>query len=198
VILAGFGLLLITSGAQTSRNAVAVQASRDELVTQIDARALKVEAIRARIVETRRDVARLETRFLETTSRGREISTRLTRLGTRTGLVAVEGPGVRVEVDDAPNATGAQQEVLDEDLQKLVNALWASGAEAISVNGQRLTNLSAIRHAGSAITVNYRSLSRPYVVLAIGDPNAIPARFVETRHGASGWIYRQPSVCSSR
>ena len=44
--------------------------------------------------------------------------------------------------------------MLDPDLQKLVNGLWAAGAEAISINGQRLTNLSAIREAGEAITVN--------------------------------------------
>ncbi|MGH3331031.1 MAG: DUF881 domain-containing protein, partial [Nocardioidaceae bacterium] len=67
------------------------------------------------------------------------------------------------------------------------NALWDSGAEAISINGQRLTNLSSIRQAGSAITVNFVSLSRPYVVSAIGDPDSMPARFVETR-GGSQWL----------
>jgi len=87
-------------------------------------------------------------------------------------------------------ATGPQEQVLDEDLQKLVNALWGSGAEAISINGQRLSNLSAIRVAGSAITVNFKSLAPPYTVLAVGNPDTIPGRFVDTTHGQD-WLTLQ-------
>jgi len=187
VILGLFGLLVATAAIQTSRNAVADQGGRKELISQIEARRADVDATREQIVSTRTGVERLQTQYLDATAEGRAVSTRLDRLGVRTGRLAVEGPGVRVVVDDAPDATGSQQEVLDKDLQKLVNALWESGAEAISINGQRLTNLSAIRHAGSAITVNYRSLARPYVVSVIGDPDSIPARFVETTHGAE-WL----------
>ena len=187
VMLGLFGLLVATAAVQTSRNAVAAESGREGLITQIKARSAKVDATRDRIVETRREVERLQTQFLDDTEEGRAISRRLDRLGTDTGSLAVTGPGVKVVVDDAPDATSSQQEVLDQDLQKLVNALWESGVEAISINGQRLTNLSAIRQAGSAITVNYRSLARPYVVSAIGDPNSMPARFVETEHGAE-WL----------
>jgi uncharacterized protein YlxW (UPF0749 family) len=101
---------------------------------------------------------------------------------------------VRVVVDNAPGA--AQDErlrVLDTDLQHLVNGLWQAGAEAISINGERLTNLSAIRHAGSAITVNFRSLSRPYTVSAIGDPDRLPVRFGNTTSGQT-WLDLQQKV----
>ena len=67
--------------------------------------------------------------------------------------------------------------MLDIDLQILVNGLWESGAEAISINGHRLSNLTAIRGAGDAITVDYRSLTRPYQIEAIGDPRTLPASF---------------------
>lgn len=187
VVGALFGLLIVTAAVQTSRNAVAAAKDREELIAQIRSRSAKVDATRDRIVSTRREVDRLQERFFATTSAGQAVSSRLDRLGTNAGSLPVQGPGVRVVVDDAPNASSAQQEVLDQDLQKLVNGLWASGAEAIAINGQRLTNLSAIRHAGSAITVNYRSLARPYVVEAIGNPDTIPARFVETDHGAE-WL----------
>ena len=187
MILGLFGLLVATAAVQTSRNAVADESGRAELITQIKAASAGVDVTRNRIVRVRQQVTELQTRFLDSTSEGRAVSSRLDRLGVRTGAMAVIGPGVRVVVDDAPDATGPQQEVLDKDLQKLVNALWESGAEAISINGQRLTNLTAIRLAGAAITVNYRSLARPYVVLAIGDPDSIPARFVETEHG-SEWL----------
>jgi uncharacterized protein YlxW (UPF0749 family) len=99
----------------------------------------------------------------------------------------VTGTGLKVVVDDAPGAVSDNQRVLDQDLQKLTNALWASGAEAISINGQRLSNLSAIRLAGSAITVDFVGLTRPYTVLAVGDPDTMPARFVETEHGRD-WL----------
>ncbi|MEP6667176.1 MAG: DUF881 domain-containing protein, partial [Nocardioidaceae bacterium] len=69
----------------------------------------------------------------------------------------------------------------------LVNALWLAGAEAISIDGHRLTTLTSIRFAGQAITVDYRSLSPPYVVSAIGNPDTLPARLLET-DGGQIWL----------
>ena len=187
VILGLFGLLVATAAVQHSQTATVSESGRLEIITQIKARSAQVDSRRARIVDLRDEVATLETKFLETTTQGRALSRRLSNLGGRTGSAAVTGPGVRAVVDDAPDAISEQQQVLDKDLQKLVNALWESGAEAIAINGQRLTNLTAIRHAGSAITVNFRSLSRPYVVAAIGNPDTMPARFLETRDGQA-WL----------
>ena len=70
------------------------------------------------------------------------------------------------------------------DLQIVVNGLWASGAEAVSVNGQRLTSKAAIRFAGQAILVNYRPLTRPYVISAIGDPRSLAADFAASDGGS--------------
>jgi uncharacterized protein YlxW (UPF0749 family) len=105
----------------------------------------------------------------------------------------VHGPGVEIVADDAAEAESDRNKVLDSDLQKLVNGLWRAGAEAISINGERLTNLSAIRHAGSAITVNFRSLNRPYRILAIGDRLTLPARFADTTSGQA-WLDLQREV----
>lgn len=187
LVLGMFGILVATAFVQTSRNAVASEDGRDQLVTQIQARGAQVEARRDRVTELRGEVSRLRAQDLAASSQGRALTSRLGRLGVHTGFTAVTGPGVQVVVDDNPDATSSVERVLDKDLQKLANALWESGAEAMSFNGQRLTNLSAIRHAGSAITVNGRSLSPPYTVLAVGDPDSIPARFVETKHG-SAWL----------
>lgn len=185
-----FGLLAVTAAVQTARNASDVAQGRESLVAQVQRRNAQVDTRRDRIEELRTDVDSLQTRFLEATVRGRALSSRLARLSVRAGTVPVTGPGVKVVVDDAPGATGPQEQVLDEDLQKLVNALWGSGAEAISINGQRLSNLSAIRVAGSAITVNFKSLAPPYTVLAVGNPDTIPGRFVDTTHGQD-WLTLQ-------
>ncbi len=182
-----FGLLVATAAVQTARNAGDEATGRESLITQIEARSAQLDARRTRIEKLRDENDSLQQLFLETTSQGRAISSRLDQLGVAAGAVSVTGPGVKVVVDDAPGAVSDRQRVLDKDLQKLANALWASGAEAISINGQRLNNVGAIRYAGSAITVNRVSLSRPYTVLAVGNPDTMPARFVETEHGRD-WL----------
>ena len=73
--------------------------------------------------------------------------------------------------------------VRDRDLQRVINGLWESGAEAISINGQRLTALSAIRAAGDAILVDNRPLVPPYTVLAVGDGERLSRRFQNSADG---------------
>jgi uncharacterized protein YlxW (UPF0749 family) len=100
---------------------------------------------------------------------------------------------VEILVDDARNAETDRERVLDVDLQKIVNGLWHAGAEAISINGQRLTALSPIRHGGQGITVNFRALDRPYRVLAIGNRLTLPSRFADTTSGQT-WLDTQREV----
>ena len=75
--------------------------------------------------------------------------------------------------------------MLDIDLQILANGLWQAGAEAVAINGHRLSSLTAIRSAGDAITVDYRSLTRPYGSRRSATPRTLPARFAES--GAGAW-----------
>lgn len=102
------------------------------------------------------------------------------------GAESVTGPGIVVVVDDASEATTAQGRVLDGDLNRLVNGLRQAGAEAIAINGRRLTVLTPIRSAGAAITVDFVSLSPPYEVAVIGNPDNLQARFNQTM-GAAWW-----------
>lgn len=100
------------------------------------------------------------------------------------GAVGVAGPGMVVELDDALPADGqeldAGSRVQDVDLQMVTNALWAAGAEAIAVNGHRLTSTSAIRSAGQAILVDLAPLIPPYRVEAIGDVRAMQPAFARS------------------
>lgn len=68
-------------------------------------------------------------------------------------------------------------------MQRIVNGLWQSGAEAVSINGQRLTALSAIRAAGDAILVDNKPLGPPYTVLAVGDGQRLADRFQGSSDG---------------
>ena len=187
VVLALFGTLVATAAVQTSRNADVSASSRESLVAQVNDRKAQLAAQRATARSLNREVTALQNSNLDATNEGRALRTRLSRLGLAAARVPVTGEGIRVVVDDAPGATTDKQQVLDQDLQQLVNGLWLVGAEAISINGHRLTELSAIREAGSAITVNFVSLSRPYTVSAIGNKNQMGAKLLDTEGGRT-WL----------
>jgi len=187
-VLVLFGLLIVTMVLETNRAAPAVQEERDQLIAHIHDESQEVDALRDRATSLQNDVARLEDRVLSRSRAGQSLETRLRRLSVLTGVTPVTGPGMVITVDDAPNAAADRSgQVLDSDLQKLVNALWVAGAEAVSIDGQRITSRSAIRGAGSAITVNYRSLTTPYVIRAVGNPDTLPARLLETE-GGRAWL----------
>ncbi len=101
-------------------------------------------------------------------------------LGGAIGSEPVTGPGLTIVLDDQA-AIRSDQHIQDFDLQVLVNALWASGAEAIAIDGQRLATQSSIRNAGEAILVNLTPLTSPYTVEAIGDPTDLQVRLARTR-----------------
>lgn len=187
LVLAMFGVLLATAFVQTARTADDAAERHDELVKQVLARRDQLQQQRGRAQELREDNASLQDAYLRATAEGRSLQERLEQLGLATGADPAQGPGVRVVADDGPDSAGGEAEILDVDLQKLVNGLWLSGAEAVSINGERLTALSAIRLAGPVITVNYQRISAPYTVNAIGDPARLAARFVDTP-GGQWWL----------
>lgn len=179
------GVLFAIGAVQTTQRAPLVATERDELITRIKAAEATLEVQRAEVVALDADVARLRVAAASGDVAAEARLAEIDRLGASVGTVAVTGPGVVVVVDDAHGSdTDARDRVLDLDLQILVNGLWQSGAEAISINGHRLSALTAIRGAGEAITVDYRSLTRPYRVEAIGDPRTLPASFAMTSAGA--------------
>lgn len=186
-VLAVFGLLVATAALQDTRNASVAQEAHVSLVKQVNERSTQLDTRRATASDLRTEIDTLQKQYLQNTAAGRSLQTQLGRLDVLSGAVAVHGPGVKVVVDDAPGATKDPQRVQDKDLQRLVNGLWQAGGEAISINGHRLSALSAIRQAGGAITVNLVSLVRPYTVSVIGNPKQIPARFTETS-GGSYWV----------
>ncbi|WP_156747318.1 DUF881 domain-containing protein, partial [Mycobacterium sp. E2462] len=115
---------------------------------------------------------------------GQRLLARLDALGLAAASTAVIGPGLKVTVTDpgaGPNLSdvskqrvgGSRQIILDRDLQLVVNSLWASGAEAISVGGVRVGPNVTIRQAGGAILVDNNPTGSPYAILAVGPPRAM-------------------------
>ena len=193
VAVAVFAVLAVTAAVQTSRDSVAQERERRALIEQVKERKATVEADRRTIARLRAENNRLDAELLRASETAGGVLAQRRLLALRSGTSAVHGPGVEIVVDDAVDAQSERNRVLDSDLQKLVNGLWRAGAEAISINGERLTALSAIRHAGTAITVNFHSLERPYRILAIGDKDTLPARFADTTSGQA-WFDLQREV----
>ncbi len=187
VVLALFGVLVATAAVQTSRTADDTATSHAQLVDQVNARKSQLAARRDRVKALTSETDTLQTQFLEATAQGRSVQSRLTSLGVATGADPARGPGVRVTADDGPPVADASNELIDLDLQKLVNGLWLAGAEAISINGERLTALTAVRQGGAVITVNFRPISPPYELRVIGDPDTLAARFIDTP-GGQWWL----------
>jgi uncharacterized protein YlxW (UPF0749 family) len=127
------------------------------------------------------DVQRLA---LADDTEGQRLLTRLDGLSLAAASTAIIGPGLTVQVTDpgaSPNlsdvskqrVSGSRQIILDRDLQLVVNSLWASGAEAISVGGVRIGPNVTIRQAGGAILVDNNPTSSPYTILAVGPPHGM-------------------------
>lgn len=179
------GGLFAVGAVQTTQRAPLVATERDELIARIRTAEVAQDAQRGEVAALDAEIAQLRAAAVSGDSAGEARLAEIQELGLSVGTVAVTGPGVVVTVDDAPGSgSDTRDQVLDLDLQILVNGLWQSGAEAVSVNGHRLSTLTAIRGAGQAITVDYRSLTRPYRVEAIGDPRTLPASFAQTSAGA--------------
>lgn len=173
VAFALFGLLVATAGIQTARNAGTTESNRASIVAQVnDAREL-LDRTRVSLATLNSEVASARQRSAASSAGQAAAEFAYDQVAAMTGAVAVTGPGVRVVVNDAAHPADDTQRVLDSDLRDIVNALWQAGAEAISVDGQRLTALSAIRVAGKQITVNYADIHPPYNLLAIGDPEGL-------------------------
>ncbi len=91
------------------------------------------------------------------------------------GSAAVEGPGLLVTLDDSPQVRSPSGDpndlvVHEADIQTVVNALWASGAEVVAINGERLTAGSAVRCAGNTLLLHGTLHTPPYEIAAIGQP----------------------------
>jgi uncharacterized protein YlxW (UPF0749 family) len=186
IALLFLGFLLAVAASQNYRSAPEAEKQRKELITRINQADGRLNDLRGNQIKLANEVRGLQAGGLSNTSDGAALQQKLDDLELQVGSVAVTGQGLKAVVDDAKDSDDKQGRLLDVDLQQLVNGLWTAGAEAISVNGHRLTSLTAIRGAGSAITVDYSSLTPPYTVLAIGDTATMPARFAQSSGGQ--WV----------
>ncbi|GAB3437869.1 DUF881 domain-containing protein [Phycicoccus ginsengisoli] len=188
--------LLLTFGAIALRApSTAAARAKADIVSQIETRRAAADRQETALRTTQADIDRLRKEALG--SQQAALQAELDTLTLVSGSEAATGKGITLVLDNAPGSesnsadgnprttSGTDEgKVYSKDLQIVVNGLWQAGAEAIAVNGQRLTSRSAIRFAGEAILVNYRPLTRPYRIQAIGDPSTLQTNFAENAGGS--------------
>lgn len=188
------GLLVGIAAVQLRGSETTKQRTKSSLIERIQRQQEVVDRRAGAAGTLRSEISALDADTLRAVSAS--LAAEVERLSLVAGAVPVRGPAFVVTVDDAPtradevsspdpraDSAGADGKVIARDLQILTNSLWEAGAEAISINGQRLTTTASIRFAGEAILVDYRPLKRPYVLTAIGDPGRLPAEFGDGNGG---------------
>lgn len=193
VTLVVIGLCLAVAAHALRVPQAASDKRRTELIGSIKARQSTIDADSRTINTTRRQINALQAKALQHQN-DTSLADRLKTLEVTTGAGAAHGPGLVLTVDDAPGSdtdaegnprtdTSDTGRLTSTDLQIIVNGLWTAGAEAVSINGQRITSQTAIRFAGEAILVNFRALSPPYAISVIGGPE-VADRFKANAGGA--------------
>ncbi len=185
VALVLLGFLFVVAYRQTVADAPRRTATRAALVQQVQGQQDNTDDLQSRADQLRGEIADLRARELTGAA-----AAQLRGLEAATGFSRVRGDGTRVTVGDGDPTispeTGRQTDngrVRDFELQRIANELWAAGAEAVAINGQRLTATSTIREAGEAVLVDYRPVTSPYEVVAVG-PDEMRRRF--ERSGTAG------------
>jgi uncharacterized protein YlxW (UPF0749 family) len=182
------GLLAAVTYAQAASGEAGREEVRAALFEDIGAQSATTDDLSAELEDLRGQVAEARDGALAASAVGQQAIEDLEAAELAAGLDAVTGPGLLVTLADAePDAdadpvggTGddGSGDVRDGDLQLVVNALWAAGAEAVSINDQRLGPTTAIRFAGEAVLVDFRPVTNPYLISAIGDPDELRSRFL--------------------
>lgn len=184
-------VLAVALGAATTWSVLALRApqpsalaAREVLADQITERSAELERLRDRSAALSDEIAARQEQGLSAVDS--PLLDQLAVDSVASGATAVTGEGLRITLQDADTGTDADDpngRVRDSDLQLVVNGLWASGAEAIAVNGERLGPTTAIRTAGDAILVDVVPLVGPYAVEAIGDPQGMQTALARTSGG---------------
>ncbi|MGH3662902.1 MAG: DUF881 domain-containing protein [Micromonosporaceae bacterium] len=177
VVLFAAGVLFVTS-AETARGTELRSDRRVELRELITDRKDEVAALSDRQARLRAGVESDTNRLAKSDGRIRGEQSRARSAREAAGLTALHGPGLSVSLDDAPTRTsgnpprGATADDLvvhQQDVQAVVNALWAGGAEAMSIMGVRVISTSAVLCVGNTLLLHGQVYSPPFEIVAIGD-----------------------------
>lgn len=170
------GLMIVVSSIN-ARGTDLRPGRNTELVDLVQQQSRTNKALQTQLAEQRRSVDELAAAERP----GSQDPAAEQELAQEAGLTALNGPGVRVELTDAPLEVappGVEGDLLvvhQEDIQSVVNAMWAGGAEAMTIQGQRVISTTGIKCVGNTVVLHGIPYAPPYVITAIGDQGRMEA-----------------------
>ena len=184
------GFLLVVAYVRTHRSAPEAARVHAGLVQRVRTAQHQADDLDRRARELEQQLARAQQQALPA---GGAVTKRLDLELLAAGATPVSGPGVTVTLREpkkqsggtsagrgGATSIGATHILTDRDVRSVVNELWRDGAEAIAVNGVRLTPTSAIRFACQAVLVDFKAISAPYRISAVGDADLISTNFAQS------------------
>jgi uncharacterized protein YlxW (UPF0749 family) len=184
------GFLLVVAYVRTHRSAPEAAKVHDSLVDRVRTAQKQGDALDTRVRALEQQLAAAQQQALPG---GSGLTRQLDAAELAAGQTAATGPGMTVTLREPAKPTGgptsgrggttsmgATNILTDRDVRSVVNELWHDGAEAVAVNGVRLTPTSAIRFAGQAVLVDFRPITSPYRITAIGNADVLATDFAQS------------------
>ncbi len=179
-LLLGFAISLQLKSVRFNRSLSSENLRAQELQTLLNSEKEKNESLTADLESAKAQLAELRKNTDE--SFVAVVGEQLENAEKLAGMVALKGPGITVTMSDAKknniSMTGDSAIIHDSDIRTVVNELFASGAEAVSINGERLVSTSSIRCVGPTVLVNNTRLNTPFEITAIGDAKTLEAGLI--------------------
>jgi uncharacterized protein YlxW (UPF0749 family) len=183
--------LMVATSALNARGTDLRPGRNTDLVSLIQSQSRRNAQLSAQVTQLRREVDALTA---ANNSQGPDLGPELRAQSLSVGLEPVAGPSVSVTLTDAPSsvaANGIDPDLLvvhQQDIQAVVNALWSGGAEAMTIQGQRVIATTGVKCVGNTVVLHGVPYAPPYVISAIGDPVRLRAA-LESSEAVR--IYRQ-------
>ena len=170
-VVCAFAGLMIMISATHAQGTDLRPARNTDLVSLLHSQARRNAELTHQLTDVRKQVDELAARSNEES----DLASKLSREEHRVGLTAVSGPAVTVTLDDAPSsvaANGIEPDLLvvhQQDIQAIVNALWSGGAEAMTIQKQRVISTTAVKCVGNTVVLHGIPYAPPYQISALGD-----------------------------
>jgi uncharacterized protein YlxW (UPF0749 family) len=158
-----------------------------DLASIVSGESRDVEALKTRSAELTKEVQDLTAQVGD--RRVLKINAKVRELEGPAGRDAVTGPGTTVTLSDAPESVRESSDidvnyllVHQQDIQAVVNAMWLGGAEAITIQGQRVITTTGIKCSGNAVRLQGIPYAQPYRISAVGDQDAIYSALMNSHY----------------
>jgi uncharacterized protein YlxW (UPF0749 family) len=176
VALLALGFLIAAQAASEGPRVRYTTQERTPLVETVNELQAQQDTLKQRILDLRSQIQSVEGQGEGSAVQVKQLNDELQQARISAGLIPLTGTGIVIQLEDSKEPVpqdGSESDYLvgSRDIRAVVEELWGAGAEAIAVNGERITPTSAIIDVGTSLLINSAYLTPPYQVTALGPPD---------------------------